>query len=152
MLRITTTRNKSKRASGARVAAASCACVLALCVAAPAFGAERPCVPARDGETFDVDFDAAELGTLARLVSCAAEVPIMFSPNTLSGKTVSVLAPRPVDVKTLVELFRTAVVESGLVMERRGAYYLIRPAEGGGGGGRTAPAQPPSKRRSSQGR
>lgn len=148
MLRIPMARNKSKRPALARVCAAIVGCLICTGPGYGAQAAERPCVPAADGETFDVDFAQAPLGDVARLVSCAGELAIMFSPQTLSGKTITVLAPRRVDLRTLVQLFRAAVVEAGLVMERRGAYYLIRPVTGGG----AAPAQPPSKRRSSQGR
>ena len=145
MLRICKGRDKLK------TSLAALAVALVATLAAPPAEAEeeRPCVPAAKGETFVVDFDAVELETVARLVSCAAEIAILYSPPTLRGRTLSVLAPRPVDVRALVALFRSALVDAGLVMERRGAYHLIRAAEGGGG---TPRRQVPSKRRSSQGR
>ena len=143
MLRIRGSGNKSFRCHGV----ATCAVIL-LALAAPSAAAERPCQPARPGETFAVDFADVELETIARLVSCAAELAILYSSPTLAGRRVTVLAPRPVELRGLLALFRHALVGAGLVMETRGAYHVIRAAEGGGGG----PAHAPSKRRSSSGR
>ncbi len=113
--------------------------------------ASRPCRPATAGERFRVDFDGVELGILARLVACAAELDLMFAHQVLAGRQLSVVAPRPVSVKDLVALFVRSLHTQGLVLERHGRYGVIRLAADGGGDGGDA-AQPAPKRRSSKGR
>lgn len=105
----------------------------------------RPCRPAVKGELFRVDFDGVELGILARLVSCAAELDLMFTPQALASRKVSVISTRPVPIKDLVALFVHALHRNGLVLERRGRYGVIRAAAGG-------TTQPSPKRRSNKGR
>lgn len=87
----------------------------------------RPCVPLAKGATVSVDMREAPLADVVRFVSCAAEVGFVLSPPTLAGRAVTVVAPRPVDRRGLLTLFRAALRDAGLVSERRGAYDVIRP-------------------------
>ncbi len=103
--------------------------------------ATRPCVPAGQGETFDVDFSAVPLRTLTRLVSCALQRAFIFSPPTLGDRSVTVVAPARVSARQLELLWRGVLANEGLLLERRAAYELIR-----------ADDQAPSKSFSSSGR
>ncbi|MCB9730405.1 MAG: hypothetical protein H6744_03740 [Deltaproteobacteria bacterium] len=109
--------------------------------APPAEGAGRPCVPAAPGERFDVDWREVPLRSVTRLVSCALERSLLFSPQTLGDRRVTVVAPRPVSARELEALWRGVLAEERLLIEAHGAYELIR-----------AEDQVPSKSRSSSGR
>ena len=89
---------------------------------------QRPCAPARSGERFEVDFDGVPLGSLARLVSCAGELNLIFDPPALGVRQVTVVATMPVPLPDLLALFARALGHEGLVMARRGGFTVIRPA------------------------
>jgi hypothetical protein len=89
----------------------------------------RPCEPARAGELFKVDFDRVTLKTVARLVSCAASLDLLFSPPELATTEVSMVAPRPVELAGLMAIFRRVVEKAGLRWEQRSAYVLISRVE-----------------------
>jgi len=88
----------------------------------------RPCTPATKDEKFAVDFRDARLVDIARLVSCAAEMNIIFEPPQLGNERLTVIAPRPVTLKTLKQLFEHALVKGGFEWVRRHAYRVIRRA------------------------
>ncbi|MGM0577488.1 MAG: hypothetical protein ACQEXJ_17320 [Myxococcota bacterium] len=94
--------------------------------------AERPCEPLEPGETTRVDLRDVPLRKVARLVSCAASMNLLFRPPDLGDRRVTVVAPRPVDEPTLRALFRATLSQEGLVLERRGGYHVIRPEAGDG--------------------
>ena len=89
----------------------------------------RACVAARPGELFQVDFRDAELGRVARLVACAAELGLVLEPASLASARVTVIASAPVPLEGLRRVFEHALTSHGLVMERRGAYHVIRRVE-----------------------
>jgi len=89
-----------------------------------------------------VDFREVPLTDVVRFVSAAAQLNIILDPPALGGRTVTVVAPRPVSVEDLVPLLRATLRHAGLIVSPRGAYLLIR----------EDPAHVPSKRRSNQGR
>lgn len=102
--------------------------VLAL-LNAPAHAApETPCRPLGRGETLALDAAELALGDLTRLVSCALDRNLLLSPPTLAGKTIGILAPRPLTRRDLLTVWHTALERHGLVEERRGALYLVRPS------------------------
>lgn len=103
--------------------------------------ATRPCVPAAEGETFEVDFREIPLRTLTRLVSCALQHAFIFSPPSLGDRSVTVVAPARVSAHQLEVLWRGVLANEGLLLKRRAAYELIR-----------ADDQAPSKSFSSSGR
>ncbi|MEZ4268220.1 MAG: hypothetical protein R3F39_17795 [Myxococcota bacterium] len=103
--------------------------------------AARPCAPASPDERFDVDFREVPLRTLTRLVSCALGRAFIFTPPTLGDRTVTAVASARVSARELELLWRGVLANEGLVLERRGAYELIRPDD-----------QVPSKSFSSSGR
>jgi hypothetical protein len=86
-----------------------------------------PCRPLTQGETLRLDAAEIPLADLTRLVSCALERNILLSPPTLSGKTITVLAPRPLTRRDLLTVWHTALDRHGLLEERRGAIHLVRP-------------------------
>jgi len=124
-----------------RAAAALCVAALAI-AAAPGDArasepererqAERACVPLAKGERVRIDLHDVSLRDVGRIVSCAAEVPLLFAPPSLGGKIVSVVGPRPVDRGELIGLWHTLLRSHGLMAERRGAWYVIREASVGG--------------------
>ena len=101
--------------------------------------AERRCVPAKTAERFHVDLREAPLQDLARLVSCAAGMNLVFTPSSLGSKTVTVMAPKPISLSELVRLFRHTLLDNGLAMERRGSFHAIVPI---GKGGSAPPSRP----------
>jgi type II secretory pathway component GspD/PulD (secretin) len=101
----------------------------------------RPCVPAAEGETFEVDFREVPLRTLTRLISCALQRAFIFSPPTLGDRSVTVVGPARVSARELESLWRGVLANEGLILDRRAAYELIRTDD-----------QVPSKSFSSSGR
>ena len=85
----------------------------------------RPCVPAKKGERFQVDFNQVPLKTVARLVSCAAEWNIVFQPPDLARRPVQVVASRPVKLSGLIRLFHAVLRSHGLRARRAGGYRVI---------------------------
>ena len=94
----------------------------------PADKPERPCVPAGPDERFLVDFEAATLRDVTRLVACAAELNVLFLPSSLASKQVTVISSRPIGLRDLVQLWHELLANHGLVAERRGAYLAVKPA------------------------
>lgn len=92
-----------------------------------AHAAPEPCRPLGRGDTLALDAADLPLGDLTRLVSCALERNLMLSPPTLAGKTIGLFAPRPLTRRDLLTVWHTALERHGLVEERRGALYLVRP-------------------------
>ena len=74
-----------------------------------------------------MDFQQAPLRDLARLVSCAAELNIVFLPPTVGDKKVTTMAPRRVPLRDLVQLFEHTAVRHGLEIEKKGAFRYLRP-------------------------
>lgn len=105
-------------------------------------GTQRPCRPAQPDERFSVDYKDVSLQTVTRLVACAAGLNIIFKPQSLGARQVTVVAPRSVDLPALRALFDALLHREGLIIETRGGYHLIRQATD----------QRPSKTRSSSGR
>lgn len=87
-----------------------------------------PCVPMGRDDTILVDVRGAPLGDLARLVSCATERNILFSPSELAQRQVTIVSARPIGRRALIALWHTLLAENGLAGERRGAYEVIRPS------------------------
>ena len=104
--------------------------------------AKRACRPLAPDESVNVDFKDAPLRDVVRFISCATELNMVLEPSSLGGRTITVVAPRPVKAPELMPLLSAGLRHIGLVAERRGAYLLIR----------ASPAHLPSKRRSSSGR
>lgn len=92
---------------------------------------ERACVPLGSDETIEVDFADAPLSDVARLVSCALEKNLLFQPGTLGDRRVTVIGVKPIGRRGLAELWHALLADQGLVEERRGEYWLIRPNHGG---------------------
>jgi type II secretory pathway component GspD/PulD (secretin) len=86
---------------------------------------ERPCVPARKGERFNVDFNNTSLLKVARLVSCAAQWNIIFRPSSLGTRKITVVAPTPVSLKELKTLFRSTLRLNGMRISKRTPYRVI---------------------------
>jgi type II secretory pathway component GspD/PulD (secretin) len=119
------------------------ALITALVVLAASPGlAEAPCRPAGPLDRLTVDFNEVPLRDVVRFVSCAAQLNVILKPPSLSARTVTVVAPRPVSVSDLVPLLRAALRHAGLAVTRSGAYLVIR----------TDTDHVPSKSRSSKGR
>ena len=91
-----------------------------------------------------MDFRDTPVRDVARLVSCALEMNLVFSPSTLGDRLVTVVAPRPVPAEELLRILETGLRGASMVLERRGDYWVIRSV--------TKKTQRPSKRRSSSGR
>ncbi|MCA9514371.1 MAG: hypothetical protein KC635_05470 [Myxococcales bacterium] len=120
---------------------AAAALALSLVVAAPARAEEppaepaptepapRPCRALDKGEKISVDMRDAPLADVVRYVSCAAEVAFVLSPPALGGRTVTVFAPKPVDRRGLLTVFRVALRDAGLASERHGAFDVIKPVD-----------------------
>ena len=109
---------------------------------ASSHAAKRSCRPLGPNETVSVDFKATPLRDVVRFISCATELNMVLEPSSLGGRTITVVAPRPVKAPELIPLLSAGLRHIGLVAERRGAYLLIRASS----------AHLPSKRRSSNGR
>lgn len=90
-------------------------------------GEPRPCRPLAKGETLALDAAEIPLADLTRLVSCALERNLLLTPPTLGGKTITVLAPRPLTRRDLLTVWHTTLERHDLIEERRGALYLVRP-------------------------
>lgn len=84
------------------------------------------CRPLGAKETLTLDADEIPLAELTRLVSCALERNLLLTPPTLGGKSITVLAPRPLSRRDLLTVWHTSLERHDLVEERRGAVYLIR--------------------------
>ncbi len=100
--------------------------------AAPPGDGDRVRAPCRawgPAERHRVDLRQVPLGAVTRLVSCATETNLALSPAHLAAKTVTVFAPRPVDRRALGALWRALLAEHDLVVERRGAYGIVRRAD-----------------------
>jgi hypothetical protein len=89
--------------------------------------AELPCVPLPAGQRVLIDMREAPLSDVARVLSCATERNVLFSPAALGGRLVTVISARPVDRRGLVALWRALLASHDLVAERRGAYEVVRP-------------------------
>lgn len=86
---------------------------------------QRPCERAKPDERFRVDLRDAPLADFARLVSCAADMNLLFVPSSLAQKKITVISSRSVKLAALLELFHAALLQHDLMMERRGAYWAI---------------------------
>jgi hypothetical protein len=104
--------------------------------------ADRRCRAMRPNETVRVDFKATPLKDVVRFISCAVEINMVLEPSSLGGRSITVIAPRPVGADALVPLLRAALRHVGLIARSHGAYLVIQPE----------PAHLPSKRRSKSGR
>lgn len=87
----------------------------------------RACRPLGPDEKLTLDAAEIPLSELTRLVSCALERNLLLTPPTLGGKSITVLAPRPLSRRDLLTVWHTSLERHDLVEERRGAVYLIRP-------------------------
>lgn len=85
------------------------------------------CKPLGAKDKLSLDADEIPLAELTRLVSCALERNLLLTPPTLGGKSITVLAPRPLGRRELLTVWHTALERHELVEERRGAVYLVRP-------------------------
>jgi hypothetical protein len=90
-------------------------------------GPPHACRPLGADEKLTLDADEIPLAELTRLVSCALERNLLLTPPTLGGKSITVLAPRPLSRRDLLTVWHTSLERHDLVEERRGAVYLIRP-------------------------
>jgi hypothetical protein len=102
--------------------------LLALSARAADTPGERPCVKARPGERFSVDYRDVPLATVARLCSCAAELDLVLQPADLGRRQVTVVAARPVVLPDLMALFVSLLTREGLELSRAGGHTIIRPA------------------------
>ncbi|TNF24465.1 MAG: hypothetical protein EP329_24885 [Deltaproteobacteria bacterium] len=93
----------------------------------PPDGGALPCAPLPRGQKVLVDLRDAPLTDVARLVSCALERDILFSPAALGGKAVTVISAKAVDARGLEALWQALLASNGLVAERHGAYEVVRP-------------------------
>jgi len=84
-----------------------------------------PCKKMGRKDKVQLDFDSAELGAVAKVVSCLLEVNLMFQPGNLRSKTITVISSRPVDRDAVWSLFLNALHAHKLRVERRGGFYLI---------------------------
>lgn len=85
------------------------------------------CRPLGANEKLTLDADEIPLAELTRLVSCALERNLLLTPPTLGGKSITILAPRPLTRRDLLTVWHTSLERHDLVEERRGAIYLVRP-------------------------
>ncbi len=104
-----------------------CVVLLLLLVPESALAGSRPCVPAKTKERFRVDFKEVPLKTITRLVSCALEWNIVFQPSQLANRKVTVVAPKPVGVVELRQLYEALLRSQSLKMRRAGRYRIITP-------------------------
>ena len=107
-------------------------------------GSALPCAPAKEGEKLPMDFKDVPVRDIARLVGCALELNLVFSPPALGDRRVTVFAPRPVPAADLLRVLQSGLRDASLVLEKRGQYGVIREAR--------SRVQRPSKRRSRSGR
>ena len=111
---------------------------------ANAQASRAPCAPAKKGEKIPMDFKDVPIRDVTRLVGCALELNLVFSPPDLGDRRVTVFAPRPVPATELIRVLQSALRDASLVLEKRGSYGVIRES--------AKRAQRPSKRRSNRGR
>jgi type II secretory pathway component GspD/PulD (secretin) len=83
--------------------------------------------PADGPELFRVDFQQIELTDLVRYFSAITGENFILVPDTLAGRTMTIISPRPVTAADARDLFLAAIEMSGLIAERREHFWLIRP-------------------------
>ena len=100
---------------------------IVLLASAGSIADSRPCVPAKPGEKFRVDFKDVSLRKITRLISCALEWNIVFQPSRIADRKVTVMAPKAVSTRDLRHLFKALLRSEKLKMRRMGRYRVITP-------------------------
>lgn len=102
--------------------------VTGCCIALVALtaAAESSAQPAPEPETFRVDFQQIALSDLVRYFSAITGENFILVPDTLAGRTLTIISPRPISADDARDIFLAAVQMSGLVAERREHFWLIR--------------------------
>ena len=88
---------------------------------------EMPCVALGRGETRTFDLHDAPLGDVVRVVSCALQRNMLLQPSVLAGRTVTFLAPKPIDRRGLLAAWHAMLLQHQLTEERRGGFFVVRP-------------------------
>lgn len=106
-----------------RMATAALLCLLMAVVGAPvAMGQSGD-----DDETMvQVDFASVRLFDLAEFFARVSGQNLIFVPDTLGDRTVTVVSPRPIPLDEFQDLLEAVLSLHGLVVERRSHYWLIR--------------------------
>jgi type II secretory pathway component GspD/PulD (secretin) len=82
---------------------------------------------AADEETLvQVDFASVRLFDLAEFFARVSGQNLIFVPDTLGDRTVTVVSPRPIPIDEFQDLLEAVLSLHGLVVERRAHYWLIR--------------------------
>lgn len=98
-----------------------------LCLAFVGGGASRAQGQSGDGEALvQVDFASVRLLDLVDFFARVTGQNLIFVPDTLGERTVTVVSPRPIAQDDLQDLLEAVLSVHGLVVERRAHYWLIR--------------------------
>ena len=80
-----------------------------------------------DDETLvQVDFASVRLFDLAEFFARVSGQNLIFVPDTVGDRTVTVVSPRPIPIDEFQDLLEAVLSLHGLVVERRAHYWLIR--------------------------
>ncbi len=101
--------------------AGSCIALLTL-----THGPDARAQPPPDPDTWRVDFQQIALSDLVRYFSAITGENFILVPDTLAGRTLTIISPRPVTTDEARDLFLAAIQMSGLVAERREHFWVIR--------------------------
>lgn len=116
-------RRHRRYAAGMRRLATSVLVAAALLLAAPLQGMAQ-----ESARVVSVDFRDVSLDVLARWVSDTTGTNIVFAGDDLARRRLTVVAPRPVPVDEVLDLFIAGLWANGLRVEVRAHYVLVLPA------------------------
>lgn len=98
-------------------------------VAAALLGAAPlPTAAQEPARVVSVDFRDVPLDVLARWVSDTTGTNIVFAGDDLARRRLTVVAPRPVPIDEVLDLFIAGLWANGLRVEVRAHYVLVLPA------------------------
>ena len=98
-----------------------------LCMVCLSSGASRALGQSGDDETLvQVDFASVRLVDLVDFFARVTGQNLIFVPDTVGERTVTVVSPRPIGQDDLEDLLEAVLSLHGLVAERRAHYWLIR--------------------------
>ena len=82
--------------------------------------------PSDDHTLIEVDFASIRLVDLAEFFSRVTGQNLIFVPDAVGERTVTVVSPRPIGRDEFEELLEAVLSLHGLTVERRVHYWLIR--------------------------
>ena len=98
-----------------------------LCLICLGGGASPALGQSGDDETLvQVDFASVRLADLVDFFARVSGQNLIFVPDTLGDRTVTVVSPRPIPIDEFQDLLEAVLSLHGLVVERRAHYWLIR--------------------------